>query len=166
MQAAQGCAHLLALPAEDTPDGSAQVAEMLDSVHVVGEVDMAETCVGQGQVKQFHKEPRVLVHDRDEEPVVLPQHGVSGGEATMFVTVGSEEFFGTRNEEERVVNQVGMNDECVADTLHFGVGKIGYDEVGAEVSAGHDDDTVAAPLRGVRGVSHLRGGGGVAIEQE
>ena len=166
VQVAPGCAHLLALPAENAPDSTAQVAEMLDGVHVVGEIDMAETCVGQGQVKQFHEEPRVLVHDRDEEPVVLPQHGVSGGEATMLVTVGTEEFFGTRNEEERVVNQVGMNDECVTDMLHFGVGKSGYDEVGAEVSAGHDDDTVAAPLRGVRGVAHLRGGGGVAIEQE
>ena len=166
VQIAQGCAYLLALPAEDTPDGSAQVAEMLDGVHVVGEVDMAETCVGQGQVKQFHQEPRVLVHDRDEEAVVLPQHGVSCGEATVFVTVGTEEFFGTRDEEERVVNQVSMNNERVADTFHFGVGEIGYDKVGAEVSAWHDDDTVAAPLRGVRGVADLRGGGGVAIEQE
>ena len=166
VEAAQGGAHLLALPAEDAPDGSAEVAEMLNSIHIVGEVDMAETCVGQGQFEQFHQESGVLVHDRDEEPVVLPQDGVLCREATVLVTVGSEEFFGTRNEEERVVNQVGMNDEGVADTLHFGVGEVGHDEVGAEVSAGHDDDTVTAPLRGVRGVADLRGGGGVAIEQE
>ena len=166
VEAAQGGAHLLVLPAEDTPDGSAEVAEMRDGVHVVGEVDLAETCVGQGQFEQFHQESGVLVHDRDEEPVVLPKYGVAGSEATVFVTVGGEEFFGTRNEEERVVNQVGMNDDSVADTLHFGVGEVGHDEVGAEVSAGHDDDTVTAPLRGVRGVADLRGGSGVAIEQE
>ena len=166
VQVSQGCAHLLALPAEDTPDSPAEVAEMLDSVHVVGEVDMTVARIGERQFEQFHQEPRVLVHDGDKEAVVLPKYGVAGSEASVLVTVGGEEFFGTRNEEERVVNQVGMNDDGVADTLHFGVGEVGHNEVGAEVSAGHDDDTVTAPLRGVRGVADLRGGGGVAIEQE
>lgn len=166
VQVSQGCAHLLVLPAEDTPDSPAEVAEMLDSVHVVGEVDMTVARIGEGQFEQFHQEPRVLVHDGDKEAVVLPKYGVAGSEASVLVTVGGEEFFGTRDEEERVVNQVGMNDECIAGTFHFGVVEIGHDEVGAKVSAWHDDDTVAAPLRGVRGVADLCGGGGVAIEQE
>lgn len=159
----EGLAYLAAI---ETAKETAQVAVTVDGVDVVGEVDMAVSAGGDVQLETLHQDVGVLVDDGYLQAVALPEQRILGTETSVLVALRVDQFFGTGDEEERVVNQVSTDDARLARLLYDRASHVREHDVFAEVPVGDNHYAVVSPLLLVRGVAELRCCLRVAVEEE
>ena len=162
----EGTEGLAYLAAVDTSKETAQMAVTVDGIDVVGEVYMAVSAGGDVQLEALHQDVGVLVNDGYLQAVALPEQRVAGTETSVLVALRVDQFFGTGDEEERVVNQVSTDDARLARLLYDRASHVGEHDVLAEVPVGDNHYAVVRPRLLVSGVAELRGCLRVAVEEE